>query len=420
MLKFIGIIAEYNPFHNGHKWHIEKSIEQIGLNKDEAFVVAVMSGSFMQRGEPAIFDKWSRAAMAVESGVDLVIELPFVFSVRSAQYFAQGGVKLLNNLGVIDYISFGAEHDDLFALTTAAEQFDNPETVDILKSEMKSGKTYAAALSMAIKMLTGLNLEFLSSSNNILAIEYLKALKKYDSKITPIAIKRFAANHLDTEIKSEIASAKSIREALLKKDFSKASQALPEHSIDKISDLIAKGFEPLAAKNFETILLALLRNKTLAELIKVPDVTEGLEYKFAETCLQANSFEDLINLLKSKRYLQTRLQRILMHILLNTTKDEIAVFDETGPLYARVLAFNDKGRHALKAIKDNTDFPILVKPSEILDTKERVLKDLPPFKNMLKIDTLATDIYCLGFSNKDLRYGGQDYLRSPIYIKKGL
>ena len=420
MLKFIGIIAEYNPFHNGHKWHIEKTIEKIGLNQDQSCVVAIMSGSFMQRGEPAIFDKWSRASMAIESGVDLVIELPFVFSVRSAQYFAQGGVKLLNNLGIIDYISFGAENDDLAALNLAAEQIDNDDVINVIKSEMKSGKTYAAALSMAVKKVTDLNIEFLSSPNNILAIEYLRALKKYNYKINPIAIKRFVANHLDTQIKSKIASAKAIREALLKSDFTQASQALPKYSIDKILDLIDEGYNPLSVENFETILLAILRNKNLDELIQTPDVAEGLEYKFAEVSLQATSFEELINLLKSKRYLQTRLQRILMHILLNTTKEDIAVFDDTGPLYARVLAFNDRGRYALKAIKETTDFPIIVKPSEVLDTKERILKDVPPFKSMLKIDTLATDLYCLGFSNNVLRYGGQDYLRSPIYNKKGL
>ena len=417
MVKTVGIIAEYNPFHNGHKWHIENSLKNLGISKEESCIVAVMSASFMQRGEPAIFDKWSRASMAVKSGVDLVFELPFVFSVRSAQYFAQGGVGLLNKLGIIDYISFGAENDDLNSLTKAAEILEDINVVNILKEELSLGKTYAEALSNAIKTTTGLNSEMLSSPNNILAIEYLRALKKCNSNIKPIVVKRFSSEHNDIEIKSEIASAKAIRKALLENNLEESLKALPQGSICEITNLISEGYHPLSVKDFEIIILSLLRNKSLAELRNFPDVNEGLEYKIAEACLKAISFEDLVNLMKSKRYLQTRLQRILMHVLLNTNKTDISEFDNTGPLYAKVLAFNDKGRDALKNIKENTDFPIIVKTSDFINTKERIGENLSPYKKMLKIDTTATDIYYLGFSEKSLRVGSQDFLKSPIYIK---
>ncbi|MDR1702639.1 MAG: nucleotidyltransferase family protein [Sporomusaceae bacterium] len=414
MTKVIGIIAEYNPFHNGHLWHLQKTLEQAG--ETAPYTVAVMSGSFVQRGEAAIFAKWARALMAVRGGIDLVLELPFVFAVRSAAYFAAGGVRLLEKLGVVSQLSFGAETADLALLSSAAAKLDCPDTLRLFRQKMKQGKTYAAALTEAAADAF-LSAEFLAAPNNILAIEYLRALEKYAPSILPLAIKRTGAGHNATQITGAIASASAIRKEIWgRRDLAKILPAIPAANAADILALLNKGAVS-DAKNLDNIILAKLRQKTWDALEKLPEVSEGLHYKIAQAALSAANAAELTARIKSKRYPTTRLQRIIAHVLLDTAKGDLEFFDTAGPLYARVLAFNARGKHLLKEMKHTAKIPIITKTAAYLTSKERRAASLPPLQAMLAFDTLATDVHALSMAGAELRTGGLDFVTSPWYLK---
>ena len=411
-MKIAGIIAEYNPFHNGHALHIAMTRR----DTDCSHLVAAMSGHFVQRGDAAMFDKWSRAEMAVRSGVDLVIELPCIFSVRSAQYFAAGGVRLLAAIGV-HCLSFGAEQADLTELRKAAYAVDNPLFGQIFSRHITAGVTYAKALAAAIYEQTGLTEQFVSAPNNILAIEYLRAIKNWAPAITPVAIPRMEAEYHDPVIRGTIASATAIRQALITEEqrSEKIRQAVPDATYDKITQLLSDRKGPITHSSFEAIMLAKLRSTPLTALENLPDVTEGLHYKIAAASLQATNIEHFFTLLRCKRYPRTRLQRIVIHALLGTTKSDLAEHDATGPLYVRVLAFNDKGRELLRHYHGAC--PLLLKTTSLLSSKQRNGTTLTAAQKMLALDTQATDLYTLGMPDHHWRYGGWDFLRSPVYVK---
>ncbi|BBB93238.1 nucleotidyltransferase [Methylomusa anaerophila] len=411
----VGIIAEYNPFHNGHLWHIN----QVRKNLRADYIIAGISGNFVQRGEPAIFDKWSRAEMAIKCGVDLVVELPFVFAVRSAQYFAGGGVRLLASLG-INHLSFGAECADLKLLSSVVKQTDHPDVLKKVKVNLKAGHQYAAALTTAIADQAGISMDVLNKPNNILAIEYIKAIKKYAPTIMPVPIQRYLANHHGETINSAIASATALRQSLLKQaatiSDNSVKTALPPTSTECIEQLLRSGSGPVQLDSFSTIILSLLRNKSLTQIAEIPEVGEGLHNRIKNSAIRAKNATELLIWLKSKRYPQTRLQRILIHTLVGTTKSQIECFDHSGPLYGRILGFNTKGRQFIKEIGKQCSIPLVTKTSHFLNSKERSLDSLEPHKTMLAIDTLATDVYTLGLPNEKWRSGGWDFLRSPVFI----
>ena len=214
-MQAVGVIVEYNPFHNGHKWHLDAAKQLSGC----PFVVGVMSGNFMQRGEPAIFDKFKRAEMAIYGGADLIIELPTVFAVRSAQYFATGGIRLLNSLGIISHICFGAEHADLTLLNKIAKSAEDAEVVKDLHIYLQSGNTYAAALGKALQKNYHTPPDIITSPNNILAAEYLRAIEKFAPQLIPLPVARQQSKYNDTAITAPFASATAIRHALLNSMF---------------------------------------------------------------------------------------------------------------------------------------------------------------------------------------------------------
>lgn len=413
-MQAVGIIVEYNPFHNGHKLHIDMARHITGCR----YVIAVMSGNFVQRGEPAIFDKWKRAEMAVKSGVDLVLELPVVFAVRSAQFFAQGGVRLLNSLGLVSHICFGCEHDDIEALKKIAAASENPETLDKLRYYLDNGYTYAAALGKALQTETDYTQEMIASPNNILAIEYLRAIHKFAPGINPVAIKRRFANYHDKVIKTFYASATAIRENLLQNSTvqGKVAYAMPQTTTAIINRLINEKRGPVAFTSFSPIILALLRTFSLEKISSLPDVSEGLQHRIRECALKASDLNEFFQLLKSKRYTRTRLQRIIIHALLGTNRELIFQADRLGPRYARVLAFNDNGREILKNLRNISSVPVINKTTDYLNSKERDNKHLPPLQAFLATDTLASDIYVLGIPNSRLHRGGWDFHQHPVYI----
>lgn len=415
-MNIVGMIVEYNPFHNGHLWHLNEARRISGAQ----YAIGIMSGNFLQRGEPAMVDKWSRAAMAVKAGVDLVIELPAVFSVRSAQYFATGGIQLLGRLGLVSHLCFGAETADLSLLKPLAQALSDTDIIHTLRKKMKTGQTYAASLASTLSDSLNLDPDIIQSPNNILAIEYLRAINTYAPHLIPLPIKRVSSNYHDNVITSNIASATAIRTSIAENRLlppgSIGWKTVPPVCAEQINALITTGQAPITLDVFSTIILAKLRTMHLNELAALPDVTEGLHHKISQAALRAVSIQELLSLIKSKRYPLTRLQRIVVHALLGTTKNKILDFDKSGPLYARVLAFNNNGRQLIKELGKKSTIPVITKTSHYLNSKQKQSDLLPLLQDMLTYDITATDLYALGCPNPQWRRGGQDYQTSPHYI----
>lgn len=414
-MKTVGIVSEYNPFHKGHQYHIEAAKEACHAEA----AVCIMSGSFVQRGEPSMFDKWSRAEMAVSNGADLVLELPFVYACQPAEIFALGAVKILNATGIINHLCFGSELGDIQYLYRIAELLsDEPkEFKQLLKKELEKGATYAHSISKAIEAYAGITNEtqqweeILKTPNNVLGIEYIKALKKLKSSIEPVTVKRIENNYNDADIAHSIASATAIRNEIKNFGLSdKALQSLPPKSYEIIKKLINIDKGPVFLQNFSDLILYKLRSISVEELNSFLNVREGLENRLKKQAAVSSDSEELISNLKTKRYTRTYLQRLLFHILLDLKREDIFSFkDINNPVYFRVLSFNDKGKFLLKQMKDSSVYPIITKAADykasttILDT-------------MFRYDCMSTDIYNLGFKNNIYKKAGEDFYTSPSYI----
>jgi len=413
-MQAVGMIVEYNPFHNGHQWHINAAKKESGC----PFAIGVMSGNFMQRGEPALFDKWKRAEMAVRGGLDLVIELPTVFAVRSAQYFATGGIRLLEALGIVSHVCFGAEHADLTMLKKMATAMEQSQIINDMHINLKSGNTYAAALGKSLEEHAHISAEMIASSNNILAIEYLRAIEKSAPHLIALPVSRQQSRYNDTVISTPFASATAIRHALLSNQTitNELRSSIPETTFEIIHSIIAEQRGPVTFSSLSGIILAQLRMSSLEKIEQLPGVSEGLHYKIRDSALLASNITELFSLLKSKRYPYTRLQRIIAHSLLGTNKIQVTEFDEYGPLYARVLAFNQNGRLLLKEIQKHSKIPLITKTTHFLNSKQRGSQTLTPLQNMLAIDTVASDVYSLGMPASSWNKGAWDFRYPASYL----
>ena len=293
-----GIVAEYNPFHNGHMYHIEETKKKTGCDA----IVAIMSGNFIQRGVPALFDKWKRTEMALKNGVDLVIELPSCYATSSAEYFAQGSVALLDGLGVVKNISFGSSTTDIDALKRIANVlYLEPENYKkLLQSELKRGTSYPIARSNALKNFLKKEYDakyiadILLDSNNILGIEYLKALLYSNSQITPVVIERKGTTYNSTAVIDNICSATAVRELLDKNDLKKVSEVVPKETFNMINDAILDGMSPMFLNNFEKEILYILRRCSTDELANIADVTEGIENLLKKAATEGMQLDDVI------------------------------------------------------------------------------------------------------------------------------
>ena len=333
MSTVLGIIAEYNPFHNGHLYHLKESKKATGAK----YTVAIISGNFTQRGSTSIIDKWKKTEMALQNGVDLIIELPVLYSISSSENFAEGSIKILNSLGIIDFLSFGSETSDIKILNNFANiLYDEPkEYKKILSNYLDTGLSFPKARENAlleyIKKFEDVNTNFdnykniLSSPNNILGIEYLKALKKYKSSIKPICIKRSVADYKssDISINTSIASATAIRELIKNKNFNTIKTVIPEKSYSILADCINSGCIIPDLNCFEKEIIYVLRKMSIKEIANLPDVSEGLEFLIKKAVNSCNTLTELLNTIKSKRYTITRLQRILLYALLDISKKDM-------------------------------------------------------------------------------------------------
>ena len=409
MANVLGIICEYNPFHNGHLLHLNESKK--ACNAD--FTIAVMSGNFTQRGDVALFDKWTRAEMALKNGVDLVIELPVVYATSSAENFADGAIKILNSLGIVDYISFGSESGDINLLNTVASILHNEpkELSNLITMQLRSGLSYPKARELAISTYfrgSQKYTEALENPNNILAIEYLKALKKYKSNIVPLTFKRSYAEYNSTSAKNGIASATAIRELL--KNNKKIHRLIPFETYEIIENRLESKDFIKSLDIFEKEIIFNLRRMSLEEISKLQDVTEGLENKIKYAANNFTNLEDLIENIKSKRFTRTRIQRILVYSLLGITKKDISLSKRSTP-YIRVLGFNKHGKKIISAIAANNP------KSKIIISLKKFLESNPDnsSRQFLSKDVLATNIYTLGLRENPV--ANIDYSHKIVEIK---
>lgn len=411
MSKVLGIVAEYNPFHNGHLYHLEESKKITGSK----YVVAVISGNFTQRGDTSIVDKWTKTKMALDNGCDLVIELPLIYSISSAENFAAGGVKILNSLKVVDYISFGAETSDVNVLDKIANiLYEEPkEYKSLLTSQLNKGMSFPKARQNALMMyLNDIRdyAEALSAPNNILGIEYIKSLKKLKTKIVPVPIERYETGYNDLSYTSDIASASAIRNIVKNGGFQPLKSLIPETSFQLLSNQIKLGQNVNDLSVFEKQIIYNLRVMSINEIANLPDVSEGLEYALKKAANISNNLDDLIENIKSKRYTLTRIRRILLYSLLKLTKKDMEVSKKVNP-YIRVLGFNNKGKYLLsEAIKQNPRLEVITSVKKFLDSSFN--KNLI---NMLEKDILATNIYTIGYKNNSI--SNLDYT-NKIIIKE--
>lgn len=385
-LKFntIGIICEYNPFHFGHKYHIGKTKELTGCQN----IVCIMSGSMVQRGECAIFNKWQRASAAIQAGVDLVVELPCYYVLQSADIFALGGIKLLNGIGIADGISFGCECGDINILKNIASLTSDDNTIynKHLKELMKQGLGYPQASQEALYRCKPEYSDVVSKPNNTLGISYLKAIKKTNSKHEAICIKRDNDYHGEFSCDG-FASATHIRNMILSgNEYKSYCIDYSECDIHNI-------------KNAESFILGYLRqlDPTTAKITK--GYEDGIDNLVIQSSRKACTIEELISICSGKRYTQHRIKRYIMSLILGINY-------EAEPNYIRVLAMSSKGKALIKRIKETTDFDIIVKTA---DYKQK--------NAMFETDIKATDFASLCSSNVNSRNAGMDFTTSPYILK---
>ncbi len=387
-MRVVGIVAEYNPLHNGHIYQMEEAKRLTGA----AYCIVLMSGNFVQRGEPACTDKFTRAVWAIKAGADMVIELPSVFSVSSAERFAEGAIRLFASMGLVTDVAFGCEQPDMEILERLVDLIDTePPGFDaLLRFHLKQGKAYPRARVDALSEMGADRrlLEELKKPNNILAVEYLRSIRKHAPRLNPVPIRRIANQYSDTTLTGEISSATAIRAAIAEGDRS-VLDAVPIY----ISGAIQFDQQfPITLDDLSQMLLYRLRTMPQEELLSVPDVAEGYEQvirRAAHTCVDIETFFETI---KTKRYTLARCRRIAVNALLGVDRallEQMLVNDDN--LYLRVLSLRASARGLFSAIASRGRTPVIVRNSDF--------KACTPIAvASLQIDALSTDVlaYALG------------------------
>lgn len=391
-----GIVAEYNPFHNGHLYHVEQSRLRTGQP-----LIAVMSGSFMQRGEPALLSKWQRARLAVLGGVDLVLELPCVFTLRSAEFFARGAVALLAATGCCSALSCGVESPQS-DFATLASLANRSETQAALQALLRSGKSYAASWQELLSA-EGSTAAALCQPNDILALEYTKALQHTQAAIKPLYLHRTDAGYNSAELGS-LASASAIRQSLASGSAA-WQQAVPAPTRQALTELEGHGPDSELFWRLVQYRLLLSSPQQLAERCQC---SEGLEHLLLQAA-DCASLAEALRHCSQKRYPTSRLRRLLCQLLLDAPR---AVWETQAPAYLRVLAFNDVGRQLLKQMRQTAQLPLLTKPGR------RGAADLgAQAQQQWQLETAATDLWSLLQTEPSLRRRGNDYYFAPVYVR---
>ncbi|MDD2362392.1 MAG: nucleotidyltransferase family protein, partial [Oscillospiraceae bacterium] len=347
-MKIAGIVAEYNPFHNGHAYHIEQTRSEDGQGCGATHVVAVMSGNFVQRGQPAIMPKSDRVQAALSGGVDLVLELPLPWAMASAEGFAYGAVSILDGLGCVDILSFGSECGDTALLEKAVDSLESRNFSGLLHVYLDMGISFPEARQRAIQKIAGNKIASLfESANNTLGIEYIKALRRLCSNIEPYTVRRFGVGHDDELPVGDIASASAVRTIIQAGRPENAAPYLPSSVKRILHNALQDGRCPANTELIERAVLASLRLKSKEELSTLPGISEGLENRLYKAIREAGSIGELIDRVKTKRYTYTRISRIIFAAFLGLINQP----EKLQPPYIRVLGTNDKGIEILREAK---------------------------------------------------------------------
>ena len=395
-MKICGIVCEYNPFHNGHRYLIDECRRLLGEN---SAVVCAMSGDFTQRGEAAAYMKHDRARAAVAGGADLVLELPLPWSLGGAETFARGAVGLLGATGIVTHLCFGSESGDLPLLRTTAETLLRPELDALLRAAMADGTPYAPARQKAVETLTGKPAAALTQPNDILAVEYLKTLARQGLSMEPVAVCRRGAGH-DTAEESEIPSASLLREKL------RAGESIRPWMPEKAFAALEEGEGPVDPTVIETALLSRLRFLPEAAFAAAPDVSEGLENRIYRAVRTEPTTEAIVEAASGRRYPKARIRRICACAALGVRAADAAGI----PPYLRVLAANERGLALLRGMEGHAGLPVLTKPAHVRELGERA-------ERVFTLGAGAADLCALGLCSSAQRAGERDWRSTPVILK---
>lgn len=404
-MRAVGVIVEYNPFHNGHAFHLQASREAAQAD----VVIAVMSGNFLQRGEPALVSKWQRTKMALLNGVDIVFELPYRFATQNAETFANGAVSILAAAGC-QYLCFGSESGEIEAFQQTIHFLESQQDSHKknIKHFMGSGVSYPKALALSYKQLSNSdNYLDLSRPNNILGFHYIKAIHEQRSQITPLTVARKNADYHDEHFASEtIASATSIRKALFAdiNSPSEINQYVPEPTRQLLHEYLNQYGLYHRWENYWPFLQLRLLHSSPEELKEIYEAEEGLENRLQHAATEARSFQEFMERIKTKRYTWTRLQRLCVHILTNSKKINMEGSKRAG--YLRLLGMSERGQVYLNKMKKEFALPLVAKLSSFKDEE-------------INLDLKAARVYAMGVPGPAKNFlMEQEFKQPPIIIKK--
>jgi len=396
-MKIGGIVAEYNPFHSGHAYHVRATKERLG---NDAGVLCAMSGNWVQRGEGAIADKWTRTVLALRGGVDLVLELPTVWAISSAECFAAGAAALLDATGVVDTLSFGSESGSLELLQAAADCMLTESFRRTLMDRLDTGMSFAAARQLAAQACIGSGADCLSSPNNNLAVEYLKALRQAHSPMAAMTVPRRGAGHDEPQAAEGFTSASALRKLLLAGCQSQVEHYLPEGGAQLLKE------SGLASLNrCERGVLARLKTMSPDDFARLPDSGEGLCNRFAHAVRRGCSLEEIYTAAKTKRYAHARVRRLALWAFLGLTAADRPDF----PPYVRVLGMNERGRAILRRMDKTCKLPIITKPAHAKKLSDAAAA-------LFAAEARCTDLYNLCRRDLSSAACGMEYVKSPIII----
>ena len=398
-MKVAAIVAEYNPFHNGHKFHIEETRKQGATH-----VVAVMSPNFVQRGDVALFEKRVRTLAALKNGVDLVVELPTPYALSNAENFARGAISIIKSMGCVDVLSFGSECADIALLKKAAEAVTSDSCSELIKRYLGKGHSLVKARSLAVEEIFGKTVAgVVSNPNDTLAVEYIKNLA--DSGIEICPIKRFGVKHDDDSVNGNFASASYIRKLLLTQSNIIPQNFLPCNALEDYKREIYEKNAVFDINNLFKIITFKLRTMSAEEIAELPDVSEGIENKIKKAASFSNNFDELLSNIKSKRYTMSRIRRIICCALNGITAD----ISEMAPPYIRVLGFNNRGTELLSKMKNTASLPLSTSLASLekIDDNCRIIS---------QTEARCTDNF---FLTKDRMFpAGYEYIQKPVIVEE--
>ena len=394
------IIAEYNPLHNGHEYQLKRC-----RREGATHLVCIMSGNFVQRGQAAVFDKWCRAKAALLAGADLVLELPLPFACANAERFAQGAAAMLAALGCVDFLCFGSESADITRLEKIAAALDHPELSLKIRPLLKKGMTFAAARQQALSELIGEDAALLKNPNDILGVEYIRALHAFAPDVRPVCMGRKGAAHDAEQADGLFASASFIRRLLCEKKNDLAFSFVPDAALPLYLEAVTSGRVVLDARKSERALLYQLRGMSAEDFFHLPDLSEGLHNRLYRAARTATGLAELLRLCKTKRYPLARIRRAVLHAYLGVTARDQQLSARYPLPYLRILGMNRRGAEILAKARQHSDIPIDSSLARLSKTSERAL-------HFCEIESKSTDIFYL--ATEEIQPCGLDFTTPPV------